>query len=65
MLGCIGKNRGDVIEYIKSLLVDQKDDLVNCFSMVALIRLKQYDESFLPSLLKYQNHNEELIRSII
>ena len=62
MLGCIGQNRSDVIEYIKSLLVDQRDDLVICFSMVALIRLKQDDESFLSSLLKYQNHNEELIR---
>jgi len=65
MLGCIGQNRDGVIEYIKSLLVDQKDDLINCFSMVSLIRLKQYDETFLSSLLKYQNHNEELIRSII
>ena len=62
MLGCIGQQRDDVIEYLKSLLVDQKDDLVICFSMVALIRLKHCDESFLPSLLKYQNDNEELIR---
>jgi len=62
LLGCIGWKRHDIVWRIQSL-VTCKDDAVRCFAMVALIRLEQWDESLLSSLLQYQGHKEESVRT--
>jgi len=63
LLGCIGWKIDDVIKTFESIYNDESEEYaVKCFSIVALLQLKEWNESFMPFLLKYQNDNNNYIR---
>ena len=63
MLGCIGWKRDDVIKALKSIYNDEFEEYaVKCFAIVALLQLKEWNETFMPFLLNYQNDSNNYIR---
>ena len=63
LLGCFGWKRDDVIQTIKSIYSDESEEYITkCFGAVALLQLKEWNETFMPFLLNYQNDSNNYIR---